>query len=1105
MRPRDRNGTYEDSSLPVVAGVSPASPAPNHSCEYTNRVRGHLIAAECCSHGALSPCWYEQHRTNASTERGGYSTLAVIAGVLSSVVAVSAQDATPTPQPAGQSVATTVQVIVTGSNIPTAEEVGPQPVNTYRREDLFRLGVRSATDFVQKLPIATGFSNNENLTTIGDGRTDIDLRGLLPKETLVLQDGRRIATDGFAGYKVGSNHFLTPTVDLNMFPIGLIDHIDILLDGASSIYGSDAIGGVVNVWLIHKFQNHAEVYFSYGNTNLGASNDQAERLAYVLGGVGDDKTDIVVYAEYYDRDAIFSRDRDISSNADFTRFGGFDDRSGDFAGRVGDFVYQPQLNSGARTPTPHAFPNVESDPQYVPRLSLPRGQQLFNVNALTPAMPPVDREYFYGSLDRKIFDQYLELFSDFKYVHGFWDGAWAPTPFTPDVFTDKDRPFGISTEIVDGVPVPVGISVPIQNPFNPFKVPDYTSPGGSDPNHPETKVSAAPPNTGFTTGVHYAGLEAGLRTDKITTNNFDVTAGLKGNLGEFGDYFKTWQWESGFRYSEDDRKESIGGVVNNNALRAALLDTNPATAFNPFGLNQNSPAVIDKVFTTVHRSGKATLTLEDLKVTGDLFSVPAGPLLFAVGGEHRHEYEKDQPDALTASRQVTGAAVPFNEALLLPPFLSTNGSRDVWSLYWEVRVPVTSPAWNCYGLHSLELGYQERFDHYSDFGSTEKPKFLVRWQPIDSSLTLRGTYSEAFHAPALAELYTSQGQIPGLVDDPATVPGSDPPQSLTSPDKAINVTVGGNPNLQPETAYEWTYGAVWSPKFIKGLTLSADWYHIDLRNFTRDSGNNAASRILHTNWVTRTGTLPIGAPIGGRFSDLIQRDPGTGEVLSVDIRIQNLDRFQTEGLDYAASYQLDTSMFGHGNVGTFTFNFNGNYLDRIEAPRKLLFNSLIGHFTGPRFGSYPRNRWYASLFYDLGGLDTGLVVHYVGQYWDAFNPRKIREWTTLDLVVNYTFQLPPPVTEPVPGYTKDANKNAEVTKSEDKKVTPVSTAQYSSSGWRAWLNNTTVTLGMNNVLDQDPPFVEGAGSIGDVVQNGYDPWQANIKGRVWYVALKKRF
>ena len=322
--------------------------------------------------------------------------------------------------------------------------------------------------------------------------------------------------------------------------------------------------------------------------------------------------------------------------------------------------------------------------------------------------------------------------------------------------------------------VPEGISVPIQNPFNPFTVPDYTSKGGFDPKHPETKVSAAPPDTGFTKNVHYAGLEAGLRTDKITTHNYEFTGGLRGNLGEFGDYFKSWQWESGFRYNEDDRKERLGGVVDNNALRAALLDTNPATAFNPFGLNQNSPAVIDRVFTTTHRSGKTSLTLEDLKVTGDLFPMPAGPLSFAVGGEHRTEHEKDQPDALTASRQVTGAAIPIAETVPLPGFLPTNGSRDVWSLYWEVRVPVTSPIWNWYGFHSLELGYQERFDNYSDFGSTERPKFFFRWQPIDSSLTLRGTYSEAYHAAALAELYTSQAQIFVPVDDPATVPPNDP-------------------------------------------------------------------------------------------------------------------------------------------------------------------------------------------------------------------------------------------------------------------------------------------------------------------------------------------
>ncbi|MEY2538355.1 MAG: iron complex outerrane recepter protein [Verrucomicrobiota bacterium] len=1015
--------------------------------------------------------------------------LAMIAGVLCLVMATQAQDLTPTPTPEtpGQPVATLVEVIVTGSNIPTAEEVGPQPVYRLNKDEIFQLGVRSATDFVQKLPIINGIAINENLNADGDGHVEIDLRGIGPRETLVLQDGRRLAPVGFAA-EIG---FSGATVDLNMIPLGLIDHIDILKDGASSIYGSDAVAGVVNVSLIHKFRD-VEIYSSYGNTNLGASNDQAEKLAYVLAGTGDDKTDIVVYAESYSRDAIYSRDRNISSNADFTRFGGLDNRSPDFAGRVGDFVYQPRLNGGAASPTGHAFPDVANDPQYVPLSSLPRAQQAFNSAAFTPAVAPVDREYFYGSLDRKIFDQYLELVADFKYIRGFWDSGFEPVEFTPDVFTDATHPAGIS---------PQGISVPIQNPFNPFTVADYTSPGGTNPKFPETRISAVPPGTPLTTGVHYAALEAGSRTDEITAHNYEFTGGLKGNLGEFGDYFKTWQWESGFRYNEDDRTQLLGGIVNNNALRAALLDTNPATAFNPFGINKNSPAVLNKVFVTASHLGKASLTLEDLKVTGNHFTLPAGPISFAIGGEHRTEDINDQPDALLASGQTIGAAAFVSDFSPINGNLPVKGSRDVWSIYWEVLLPVTSPLWNCFGLYSLELGYQERFDNYSDFGSTERPKFFVRWQPVDSSLTLRATFNEAYRAPTLGELFTSQAQISVLsesVRDPA---------GLTPPGTAIKETIGGNPNLTPEVAYEWTYGAVWTPaKLIKGLTLSADFYHIDLRNgvFILDD-----SATVLTNFITRTGTLPNGAPTGGVYSDLIRRDPVTGAIQEITLTPQNQSRIITEGLDYEASYQLDTSIFSHGDFGTFTSTFNGNYLARWRHKPVPGENDIStdGQFIGPRRGALAKDRWFTSLFYDLGGLDAGATVHFSGQMYDK-NPnlpiplqriRKIREWTTLDLIVNYTFNLPASAQNEVAGYAMDGGKNAEMKDRKRKNVSPVSSAEYNPCGWRAWLNNTTITLGMNNVLDQDPPFVAANG------ENGYNEWQANIRGRTWYVALKKRF
>jgi hypothetical protein len=272
-----------------------------------------------------------------------------------------------------------------------------------------------------------------------------------------------------------------------------------------------------------------------------------------------------------------------------------------------------------------------------------------------------------------------------------------------------------------------------------------------------------------------------------------------------------------------------------------------------------------------------------------------------------------------------------------------------------------------------------------------------------------------------------------------------------------------------------------------------------LRNVTRGRDPN---KILANNFGSSTGTLPNGAPTGGIFSDLIQRDPVTGAVLNVNSRLQNVIRFITEGLDYEAFYQLDTSIFGRGNLGTFTFTLNGNYLARFVSqpgpvdPRV----NFLGRFVGPRFGSYPRNRCYTSVFYDLGGLDAGLIVHYIGQYWDNDLSRKVREWTTLDFILNYTFRLPAaPGLGEVPGYAKNSGQNVKTKEGKDKNVMPASTAEYNACGWRALLNNTTITLGVNNLFDLAPPFVAASG------ENGYDEATANIKGRTWYVALTKRF
>ena len=371
--------------------------------------------------------------------------------------AVPANPAAPAPQ------AEVERVIVTGSNIPTAEETGPNPVDTYRPQDIEKLGIRNATDLTTFIPQEAGGTVNQNMGNGGDGTVQLNLRGLLPKETLILIDGKRIAQAAlFGGY------------DIQLIPFSMIDHIDILKDGASAVYGADAVAGVVNFFLIHKFRG-LEIGGTYGNTNLGGSNDMGEWEAWLKAGTGDDKTDIVVIADFYQRTGgLFSRDRDISSNGNFVPFGGFDIRSGNEMGRVQGTRLIPRLFFSANTPTPHSAPNATTSPFYTSPGAVPGiangapgdGNYIaFNFAAFTPALPPADRQVVYGSFTRDLCDKYLTIFADFKVARSFFDASLAAAPFTPDPFKIAGTSVGFS---------PSGISVPIANAFNPFTVADAT-------------------------------------------------------------------------------------------------------------------------------------------------------------------------------------------------------------------------------------------------------------------------------------------------------------------------------------------------------------------------------------------------------------------------------------------------------------------------------------------------------------------------------------------------------------------------------------------------------------------------------------------------------
>jgi iron complex outermembrane receptor protein len=1050
------------------------------------------------------------------------------------------QETVSTSREADRRVAIVAEVIVTGSNIPTAEEVGPNPVDTYRPADLEKLGIRNTTDLTTFLPQEAGGTLNLNIANGGDGTVQFNLRGLLGKETLVLVDGKRVAFGSLNAVGFGSG------VDINLIPFPMIDHIDVLKDGASAVYGSDAIAGVINFFLVHKFRG-LEIGASYGNTNLGASNDMGEWEAWIKAGTGDDKTDIVMIADFWERTGgVFSRDRDISSNAFQIPWGGGDVRSGTFPGHIGGFVgfrLAPKMffgpgglpQFGVNTPLPHSAPNAATSPFYkrpafpflpfgvnpnaypgAPGIIGPNAIQHFpqvgtdykgggnywflNFAAFTPALPPADRQALYGSFTRDMCDKYLTVFADFKYVRSFFDSSTAPVPFIPDPFKTPGTDLSFS---------PFNISVPISNPFNPFTVADATIPNFS------------PDGSGLpvTTGVGFRGTnDTGARHEKFTywDSLFDV--GLRGEMGEFGDYFKTWNWELGFRYSRNEGQDLSVGMVSQPGLRDALLDTDPTTAFDPF-LNftaHNTKAARQKVYVTLHNSGEYELPLGYVVANGDLFNLPAGPVSFAIGGEYDAPRWTRNRDALNETFQSIGST----------DGQSARVNRDVWSTYQEVRVPFTSPTWNFPGFYSFEVDFAEREEWYTQNTSAvlasgpfpaqpathtqynaQKPKVSVRFQPLDpkhlGALTLRGSYTEAFHAPHLSEI------------SPASSEGS-PSFPTTAQLRTI-----GNPNLQPEVAYEWSYGAVYSPKWIKGLTLSVDWWHIDMRSIASLLGDRFIVEHNIPGLVIRGPPEVPGEP---------------GPIILIIDPNENLTGAIFEGLDYEAIYILDSSIFGHGDFGRLTATLNGTWLSRAEfqiSPDTKRFG-IAGEFIPPGFtltGSLPWNRANFSLFYDgpadtwMQGLDVGAVVHYTGQYEDdnltltgspkvnmprtggpgnngapfPFRARKVAPWITLDLILNYTFNLPPPAPAEVPGFVKDGGKNVKTRDGKEKNVIPVSTTEYNPCGWRAWLNNTTITLGMQNVFDEDPPFVNSA------IENGYDESLATIKGRFWYVQLKKRF
>src|SRR5438874_1718973 len=696
-------------------------------------------------------------RTGLSTFGFLRMTLAACVGIPLIIAsnALAQNPPPPPPPPTGAGPApppTEVErVIVTGSNIPTAETVGPNPVDTYNRENITKSGEITTEQFLLSLPVVNAnvvpISNNENGSNTAVGAATIALHGFDARATLILIDGRRVAP-----YPTGNNPGLVNVmfVDLNSIPAAAIDSIEILKDGAATTYGADAVAGVVNIKLRHDYQNYAETSVQYGNTE---HEDSSEFLASAIFGVGDNTTNITGVLNYYHRNSIANRDRAysavppfLSSNASPYNL----ELSSDVAAAAGglnlnpggtEFAGAPSGTNGlapASTYLYNAAHRVRSSSGQLPG---------FNFNEFSLSYPESERYGGYFAADHKVFGDQMVLYADAYYqnvkTHNelaapasgsfqtFGQTILAIPPHSP--IAPGAEPLNTPTHAETGVPADAF------NPFNPFQ---QIISGG-------TRARLA---------------EFGNRLFDNETDAWLSTLGVKGDKLFDG----TWGYDAGWRYSQIKNVQTGQQVSASRFNRISnqadpIFDpTSPQfigppgsttllPAFNPFGdfrvpIPSNQATV---EFARVHPKDEdisKLWTLDGNIYTTSLFELTGGGVGFAIGGQFGRETLEETPDMLNVEADIVGNSP-------VPP---ARGGRKSYSLYAEARVPFFGENFTFPGLHSLEFSYGVHFEEFLNNDSNVLvPKFGMRWQPFDEQLTIRSTWGEGYREPSLEELFGS--------------------------------------------------------------------------------------------------------------------------------------------------------------------------------------------------------------------------------------------------------------------------------------------------------------------------------------------------------------
>jgi len=764
-------------------------------------------------------------------------------------------------------------VEVTGSRIKRAEVEGQTPILTITSKDIEATGLGSVGDIIQRLSVSgsslnTKFNSAGNFGFppdgggVGSGSTTISLRSLGAKRTLILVDGLRWVNESSASG-------VSAAVDLNTIPASVVDRIEILKDGASSLYGSDAIAGVINI-ITKKKQDGLGLRIYGGDYSVGDGKTYSGNVS--MGG-STDKFDFFMDISRFKQNAIHSSDW-VQSRYPIPGVGSAPNRGWSSytpTGRI-DFSTPGGVDYGGLCPD--GVCDITSN-----GVAPPGGVQRFP-----------DGYHAFGTSDRFNYAPYNLLLTPQDRTGIFAQGTYHITDhvnfYLKGLYNSRDstnqaapEPIGLGQGFCQAIDLCYRVGVDASNPYNPFGF----------------NLSADDPNF----GLGRRPIEGGPRIYKQSVDTKYYAAGVNGDLN-FAD--RQFFWDVNYVNSTNDATQTVTGTYNirhiMNALGPVGECTAPCVPLNIFGgPGTITPEMLNYILFTENDRSKQKLEMWTANISGNLFQLPAGSLDIAAGYEHRKLNGSYTPDAIVTAGDSNGV-----------PSGPTKGGYSVNEYYVELNAPLLADM--AFAKH-LDLSVATRYSDYSNFGSTTNSKLGLRWQLIDD-LTLRGTWAEGFRAPSIGELFSTFSRFDAQLVDPCTNASGQiavncqalgVPAGFQQANPQISIITGGNANLKPETSKGATLGAVYSPTWAENtvwsqrLDLEATYYRIKVENAIQ-----APNAQFQLNRCVDT--------LDAAFCNGITRAPA-GAINGFNNTLRNLGRIDTSGIDLGLNWLSPETSIGH--------------------------------------------------------------------------------------------------------------------------------------------------------------------------------------------------